>query len=404
VGVWGRLAGVLFGLLNRYDDAAVFVLVLIEEAGVPLPLPGDLVMVVAGFRVARGEMNLFVTIFLLELATLVGSSFLYWLAARGGRPLLYRYGRFIHLERNKLDKAEGWVKRHGALAIVLGRIIPGLRMPTAIAAGVFGIRYTVFLPAVAVGSTMYILFFVLLGYFAGPEALSVLHDPRLSLRAGLSIVLFLGMGVFLIVMYRRSARIRNIPRVPESKARRLETATMAGFLATLEMGLGTNGMLYLFSLLGFHGAEPPLIRLATRGADRYFDGDLFNFTVAITAGLFVSGILWAIVYAYVADPALPGPSWLRGVTFSVVPLLASLLVLLPLLGGGFFGLLLRDGWLPAAGELLRNALFGLGLGTSYTLLRIARQGPARMASTSPPPESDSFDAGSTVPTSSAGHS
>src|SRR4051812_18745320 len=194
--VWERLTNVLFGLLNRYDDLAVFVLVLIEEAGVPLPLPGDLIMVVAGFRIREGEMNFALTLILLEGATLIGSSFLYWLAARGGRPLLYRYGRFIHLERDKLDKAEGWVKRHGALAIVLGRIIPGLRMPTAIAAGVFGIRYAVFLPSVAVGSTLYILFFVLLGYFAGPEALSVLHDPRLSLRAGLSIVLFLGLGVF----------------------------------------------------------------------------------------------------------------------------------------------------------------------------------------------------------------
>ena len=402
MGVWGRLAGVLFGLLNRYDDVAVFVLVLIEEAGVPLPLPGDLVMVVAGFRVARGEMNLFVTIFLLELATLIGSSFLYWLAARGGRPLLYRYGRFIRLERDKLDKAEDWVRRHGALAIVLGRIIPGLRMPTAIAAGVFGIRYAVFLPAVSVGSTLYILFFVLLGYFAGPEALSVLHDPRLSLRAGLSIVLFLVLGVFLIVMYRRSAPVRHIPRVRESSARRLETSTMAGFLATLEMGLGTNGVLYLLSVLGFHEAEPPLIRLATRGATRYFDGDLFSFTVALTAVLFVGGIVWAILYGYLADPVLPGPSWVRGLVFSAVPLLFSLLVLLPVLGGGFFGLLLRDGWLPAAGEILRNALFGLGLGTSYTLLRIARQGPAR--STGLPAAPDPSEAAPSTPTPSAGHS
>ncbi len=402
MGVWGRLAGVLFGLLNRYDDVAVFVLVLIEEAGVPLPLPGDLVMVVAGFRVARGEMNLILTLFLLEFATLIGSSFLYWLAARGGRPLLYRYGRFIHLERDKLDKAEGWVKRHGALAIVLGRIVPGLRIPTAIAAGVFGIRYAVFLPAVAAGSTLYILFFVLLGYFAGPQALGVLHDARLSMRAALSIVLFLALGIFLIVMYRRSARVRHIRRIPASNARRLETATMAGFLATLQMGLGTNGILYLLSLLGFHEAEPPLIRLATRGADRYFDGDLFGFTVAITALLFVSGIVWAIVYAYLADPVLPGPSWVRGLTFSVVPLLVSLLVLLPLLGGGFFGLLLRDGWLPAAGETVRNALFGLGLGTSYTLLRIARQGPARIATMQPDPVP--AEATPNEPASSAGHS
>src|SRR4051794_13434663 len=263
--VWERLTNVLFGLLNRYDDVAVFVLVLIEEAGVPLPLPGDLVMVVAGFRVARGEMNLFLTLFLLELATLIGSSFLYWLAARGGRPLLYRYGRFIHLDRGKLDKAEGWVQRHGALAIVLGRVIPGLRIPTAIAAGVFGIRYAVFLPAVAVGSSLYILFFVLLGYFAGPQALAAMHDIRLSMRAGLSIVLFLALVAFLFVMYRRSSRVRHLPREPEVESRRLETSVMAGFVATLVMGLGTNGVLYVLSALGYHEAEPPLIRLATRG-------------------------------------------------------------------------------------------------------------------------------------------
>src|SRR5919206_5390951 len=124
--VWERLTNVLFGLLHRYDDFAVFLLVLIEEAGVPLPLPGDLIMVVAGFRAAQGEMNLVLALLSLEAATLVGSSFLYWLAARGGRPLLYRYGRYIHLERDKLDRAEGWVRKHGALAVIIGRITPGL--------------------------------------------------------------------------------------------------------------------------------------------------------------------------------------------------------------------------------------------------------------------------------------
>ena len=377
MGVWGRLAGVLFGLLNRYDDVAVFGLVLIEEAGVPLPLPGDLVMVVAGFRAAQGEMNPFTTLLLLELATLIGSSFLFWLAARGGRPLLYRYGRYIHLERDKLDKAERWVIKHGALAVVVGRIVPGLRMPTAIAAGVFGIRYAVFLPAVALGSSLYILFFFLLGYFAGPQALALIHDVRLSLRAALSIVLFLALGTFMIVMYRRSARVRHLPREPEPRARRLETSVMAGFVATLEMGLGTNGLLYVLSALGFHEAEPPLIRLATRGAARFFDGDLFKFTVALTAFLFVGGIGWAILYGHLADRILPGPSWVRGLIFSVIPMLASMLIVLPLLGGGVFGLSLRDSWYPAAGEALRNVLFGLGLATSYTLLRIARQRPIR---------------------------
>jgi hypothetical protein len=185
------------------------------------------------------------------------------------------------------------------------------------------------------------------------------------------------LGVFLFVMYRRTARVRHVPRVVESEPRRLETAVMAGFVATLEMALGTNAIMYVLSALGFHESEPPLIRLATRTANRYFDGDIFRATVMLIALLFVGGAIWAIVYAHVADPFLPGPSWLRGLTFGIVPLLFSLVILLPAVGGGFFGLALGAGGLPIAGEVVRNALFGLGLGTSYTLLRIARQPPAR---------------------------
>src|SRR3954451_2379688 len=179
----------------------VFVLVLIEEAGVPLPLPGDLVMVVAGLRIADGRMSLLGTLLLLEGATLLGASLLYWLAARGGRPLLLRYGRFIHLDHAKLEKAERWVRRHGALAVIAGRIIPGLRIPTAIAAGVFGIPYRVFAPALAAGALVYIGFWVMIGYFFGPEALAALHRVRLPLRALLSLVLFLALGAFLFLMY-----------------------------------------------------------------------------------------------------------------------------------------------------------------------------------------------------------
>ena len=119
--------------------------------GFPLPLPGDMAMLIAGYRAAQGEMNPFWALALLEAATLIGGSILYWLGVRGGRPLLYRYGRFIHLDRARLDRAEDWIRQRGAQAIVLGRIVPGLRNVTVIAAGVFGVPYRTFLPAFALG-------------------------------------------------------------------------------------------------------------------------------------------------------------------------------------------------------------------------------------------------------------
>jgi hypothetical protein len=59
--------------------------------------------------------------------------------------------------------------------------------------------------------------------------------------------------------------------------------------------------------------------------------------------------------------------------FAALPALVSTLVLLPLLGAGLFGLGLDAGLVPLAGELFRNALFGVGLGTTHALLRRARQ-------------------------------
>jgi membrane protein DedA with SNARE-associated domain len=377
VHVWEHITDILFSLLDRYDDQMVFVLILLEEAGVPLPLPGDLIMIMAGLRIADGRMSLVPTLLLLELATLLGASLLYWLAARGGRPLLQRYGRYIHLDHIKLGRAERWMLKHGVLAIVAGRFIPGLRIPTVIVAGVFGIRYPIFLSGLACGSFLYIAFWVGIGYIFGPQALAVVHSVQLPLRALLSLVLFVALGAFLGVMYRRSGRVRRLPRVPAGEPRRLEMTIQAGLVATLGMGLGTNAILYGLSALGIHEAERAITVMFATGASRFYDGDVFNFSIALTAILFASGIVWAIVYTHVVEPLLPWPAWLSGLASSLLPLLVSLTILLPLFGGGWLGLGLGGGLFPLTGEVVRNAMFGLGLGTSYALLYAARQPPAR---------------------------
>src|SRR5207248_10339167 len=116
-----------------------------------------------------------------ESATLIGSSILYFVSARAGRELVYRYGRYIHLTPARLDKAESWLVRHGAAAIVAGRLTPGLRMATVIASGVFGVSVWRFLPSLALGAFLYILVYTLLGYFVGPPILHTLEGVHLPL-------------------------------------------------------------------------------------------------------------------------------------------------------------------------------------------------------------------------------
>lgn len=79
----------------------------------------------------------------------------------------------------------------------------------------------------------------------------------------------------------------------------------------------------------------------------------------------VVGVLWAIIYAYAFEHRLPGTPLARGVTFSLIPWVLSLVVFLPLVGGGLLGLAIGAGPLPAAGNLILHLVYGATLGVVY---------------------------------------
>jgi membrane protein DedA with SNARE-associated domain len=381
---WDRVSGFMLGLIDQYDDQVIFVLVMLEETGIPLPTPGDLVMLLAGSRAAQGKMHLLWVLLLIQVATMVGASILFWVAARGGRPLLYRYGRYIGLDRARLDQAEGFIEKGPARAVFFGRLTPGLRNVTVLAAGVFGVRYLVFLPAFSLASFLYILVLVLLGYFVGPAALQAIAGPRLSMRLILTVVVFLGLGVFLSLMYRRAARVRALERVPQTEALRLETSAMAGLLATLQMAAGVSLALYALDLLQLPLPEQALKSFLQGAAAQVSGGSTVRFVAVLLLVVVISDVVWAIVYTHVVVRRLPDTQpWLRGLLFAPLPLLASVLVVMPLLGAGPLGLALDAGLAPLAGEIFRNTVYAVGLAVAYSLLRVARQPPARAEALTP---------------------
>jgi hypothetical protein len=77
------------------------------------------------------------------------------------------------------------------------------------------------------------------------------------------------------------------------------------------------------------------------------------------------GLLLALVYARYAESRLHGPSWWRGMQFALVPWLLSLVVFLPLMGGGLLGMDVGAGPLPILGNLILHLVYGAVLGISY---------------------------------------
>jgi membrane protein DedA with SNARE-associated domain len=357
--------------IEAHAQLALFLWLLLEEAGLPMPIPGDLVVLAAGARVGTGQMNLAVAVVLVEAATLLGASCLYWVARRGGRGVLYRYGKYLHLDAHRLAHAEDFMRRRGFLAVVVGRIVPGLRITSTVTAGALGVPYRVFLPACLVGSNN--LLFLLLGIVAGPRILETIEGVRFSVR----LVMILAGLALLVAAYltiRRRAHLTEAAHgLPEIV--RLETAVLAGMFALASTALALNLLLYLAAGVEAETPAQALLQLAqTIGGQ--VGARPWIIALGGTALYVLLGTGWAIVYAHV-ERWLPEPDWLGGLLFALAPLAVSLFVVLPLLGAGPAGFGLDMGLVPLAGETLRHALYGLALSTSYTLLSRAR-GPRRV--------------------------
>ncbi|MGH3921367.1 MAG: DUF6789 family protein [Pseudonocardiaceae bacterium] len=145
----------------------------------------------------------------------------------------------------------------------------------------------------------------------------------------------------------------------------LSAAVLAGFVAT---GLMTVVLSLAYAVAFTFGSPSPQAPALLRWMWGLTNNTLTARTqtaVPVAVGLhFVSGIATAVVYSLV-EPRLRGPGWRRGMVFSLVPWMLSLVVFLPAVGGGPLGLRLGAGPLPILGNLVLHLVYGATLGQLY---------------------------------------
>ena len=373
---WTEVRLAMATFLDQHGLLAAFVFLLIEEAGVPVPVPGDFLMLILGVRARQGETPLWQAIAVMEAATVVGATVLYAAARLAGRGLVYRYGRFVRLSPERLDRAEHWLQQHGSRAVFVGRLVPGLRIVTAVACGVFEVPGWVFVPAMALGALAYIVAYTLAGYFLGPPVLVTLEGLHLPFGL-IGQLIPLGIIIWWTVRARQALRRRLASRPLSSgdldREQRLRGGAVAGLLATIASTLLINVAVNVAGNLAFQTpdriVEQTAVRLAIGLALELQPLALF---LAVPAFLAV-GVLWGGLYGLV-DPrwASPGvPDWIRGLVFALAPLLVSVVLVMPLLGLGFLGVGVT-GPVALVGETLRHVTYGVLLGLMYPVLRARR--------------------------------
>jgi membrane protein DedA with SNARE-associated domain len=114
--------------------AGIVALMGIESACIPLP--SEIIMPFAGYLVYLKQFNLFWAATAGAVGCNAGSVIAYWIGAKGGRPLVERYGKWVLMSHHDLDRMTDYFEKYGSITVLLGRLLPVVRTFIAFPAGI----------------------------------------------------------------------------------------------------------------------------------------------------------------------------------------------------------------------------------------------------------------------------
>lgn len=116
---------------------------LIESSSIPLP--SEVIMGFAGYLVYKREMTLLGVALVGALGNISGSTIMYIIGIKGGRPLVEKYGKLFHISKEKLEKSDKWFAKWGDELVFIAQLLPGVRTFVSLPAGIVKVNFPKFI-------------------------------------------------------------------------------------------------------------------------------------------------------------------------------------------------------------------------------------------------------------------
>jgi membrane protein DedA with SNARE-associated domain len=160
--------------IAQYGYVAIFSLLVLGIIG--LPIPDETMLTLTGVLVQSGKLSLPLALLAAFLGSTCGITLSYVLGRTFGLTLIHRYGRYVRLREEHVEKAHAWFRRAGHWSLTFGYFIPGVRHFTAYAAGMSCLEFPQFALYAYSGAALWSCTFIGLGYFLGDRWRSVLEN------------------------------------------------------------------------------------------------------------------------------------------------------------------------------------------------------------------------------------
>ncbi len=196
----------LRGFFDQYGYWTVFVALLLENAGVPVP--GETVLLFASFLAFdEQELRLRYIILVGIAAATIGDNIGYWIGRKGGRPLLERYTHLFRIPLSVIEKGERVFAKHGSVTIFFARFVFGMRIIAGPMAGVLRMDWRKFSFFNFLGAALWVTVISIVGYKFGEEWEDLVRVMgRVNLVIGI-------IALWIAYMVWRAYRIRKKQRM-----------------------------------------------------------------------------------------------------------------------------------------------------------------------------------------------
>jgi membrane protein DedA with SNARE-associated domain len=198
--------------LQHYGIWAIALLIMLEDFGIPVP--GETILIAGAVYAGAGRLNIVAVGVAGFIAAIIGDNIGFAIGHFGGRALALRWGKYVFLTAERLDKAEAFFDQRGAIVITFARFVEGLRQANGIIAGITGMHWLRFLIFNAIGAALWVGTWVSLGYLAGGHITAIYHSITLY-----SYYVLIAVGVLLLAYIARHLRRRSRRRALAAAAR-----------------------------------------------------------------------------------------------------------------------------------------------------------------------------------------
>ena len=202
--------------ITRYGYMAIFILVFLQEIGMPNPIPNELVLLFSGYLSFKGLLYLPFVILTVISADFIGTNILYVIFYNAGKYIMQKKPKWVPLSATMIERLTRKISEGGKLNIYIFRVTPFTRGYTSVITGLLHIKPRIFLPIALISASTWATIYVVIGYIIGPSWNLFTKDIGSFKYIMLAVLIIIFSTVLFVYYYRKKGKHKMNTAVNQS--------------------------------------------------------------------------------------------------------------------------------------------------------------------------------------------